>query len=1228
MDDENKHLRVSFLGQPALKTKVLYCALSVLTLGVLPLLASWFSAIRLWIYPEVNSPDEAAFALLTNTKTRKKSIKKLTRKQVTLFPHYAPRELTFFYYKKHFYYLSLKSTFIKSLKGKFLEMLKKDKSLLERHLNGISTKTAAKLLQVYKDNVIDIRVESIPRLTLKLLITPFSMFQIFALILWYLDDYLSYALLILVMMVGAIATDVYEIRSEAFKIRELAHHEVLVDISRVFEIGSPLESRQPRVVTREKLKETKGNAEPLSGSDEPLLDDSDADLKSAGTRHAGHKVEKRLVSSFNITIGDIVDIQMNELVPADVVLVSGKCLIDESTLTGETVPVLKTAVEPGAAITEMNTLASGTRCLNTFGARGLVVATGYYSKKGELVRSLLLTDPIEFKFQTDALRFVVLTIIISTVGFFWFVFYIGLGVYSEYYTWQKIVIKGLEIFTVAVPPALPLCLAIGNAIANRRLQQQNVFTRVLGKINEAGRVACACFDKTGTLTENRLILYGILPIYDGEEDLPSNPVRESEAEEIDEEGGKYLLFDSRMDGPIDLIYQRHKIRDRSYFRAMIETMGTCHSLALFHSKPVGDPMEEQLFQFSEFKMEERLDTSGEGKVAEYATFVTPSAEFIKACEINPNFEFKVVKRIDFSSERKRMSVLLSNNQNKLLTFICKGAPEIIKELCDPTSLPFNFDEVLEEYTEQGLRVIAVANSRYPGLETVKDKTAAELESKMQFIGFLLFQNPLKPKTAETIQQLKECKISCKMITGDNLLTATSVGIATGIVNRSAALFACHCEDGEVWWEHLENEDEKQQKHTSIFAADHSGIYLSRKSSISVSDSESIDEQEQSAQKKMIQAYCDKRNCSIVMTGEAFDKLYSGDWEKDKFLNSVLESAVVFARTSPEQKAAIVSKIQTWYKNRSSDNWFVAFCGDGANDCSALKKADVGLSLSEAEASIAAPFNTTTTDISSILPLFREGKASLETAFMNFKYILYYSFVQFIALIYAYDHAQEFANGHYYFMDLVVFLPLSIFLCSNGTIERLNKHFPRSSLMKPEVLFEIFGHIGLVGIAYFIFNWLLVANPETLNPDEVALSKDIDAEAGFNILVFAYFVMASALYAVGALVFNRGYPFKVDPWRNFPLVFYATVSLIATALILFAAIILPDGALLYWFDRAFRELRFDHNAIFTIAAVTILTSLACYAFENTVVPRFKEYLKAKHKASEKRRRDKAYNTAGN
>ena len=91
--------------------------------------------------------------------------------------------------------------------------------------------------------------------------------------------------------------------------------------------------------------------------------------------------------------------------------------------------------------------------------------------------------------------------------------------------------------------------------------------------------------------------------------------------------------------------------------------------------------------------------------------------------------------------------------------------------------------------------------------------------------------------------------------------------------------------------------------------------------------------------------------------------------------SVLARAQVFARMSPDDKALLVSSLQNHYLDQQ-----VGMCGDGANDCGALKTADAGLSLSESEASIAAPFTSKIQNISCCITLVKEGKASLTATF--------------------------------------------------------------------------------------------------------------------------------------------------------------------------------------------------------------------------------------------------------
>ena len=112
---------------------------------------------------------------------------------------------------------------------------------------------------------------------------------------------------------------------------------------------------------------------------------------------------------------------------------------------------------------------------------------------------------------------------------------------------------------------------------------------------------------------------------------------------------------------------------------------------------------------------------------------------------------------------------------------------------------------------------------------------------------------------------------------------------------------------------------------------------------------------------------------------------------DDLRKEFITKATVFARTKPNDKARIVMM----YQNLGN---VVAMCGDGANDCGALKQADVGLSLSQAEASISAPFTSKVINISAVVELIKECRAGLATNFSLFNIMALYSLIQYTSTI--------------------------------------------------------------------------------------------------------------------------------------------------------------------------------------------------------------------------------------
>ena len=192
-------------------------------------------------------------------------------------------------------------------------------------------------------------------------------------------------------------------------------------------------------------------------------------------------------------------------------------------------------------------------------------------------------------------------------------------------------------------------------------------------------------------------------------------------------------------------------------------------------------------------------------------------------------------------------------------------------------------------------------------------------------------------------------------------------------------------------------------------------------------------------------------------------------ETDKVLKLFLMKCLVYARMKPDQKSEAVSYIQDLY---SKERILVGFCGDGANDCGALKTAHVGVSLSLSEASVAAPFTSNITNISSVIFICAEGRSALTTSFQSFKYLCYYSILQCFGLILLYFVGIDYSFIMYIVNDLMIVFPLSLFMCYHGPYKKLSSFLPGDSLLSFPVLLSVFGQL-VIGCIFVYYGQVLI-----------------------------------------------------------------------------------------------------------------------------------------------------------
>jgi len=227
--------------------------------------------------------------------------------------------------------------------------------------------------------------------------------------------------------------------------------------------------------------------------------------------------------------------------------------------------------------------------------------------------------------------------------------------------------------------------------------------------------------------------------------------------------------------------------------------------------------------------------------------------------------------------------------------------------------------------------------------------------------------------------------------------------------------------------------------------------------------------------------------TIAVTGKAFEffhkynKLYLETNKEDylffeNIFRVILNQTIVYARMSPENKALLIECLK-------KDNVIVAMIGDGANDIGALKSADIGISLSLEDASIASNFLSNVPDISCLIKLFQEGKASFVTSIQCFKYMILYSMIQFISVTLLMIVGNYFSDNQFLSIDLFLIFPLVILISRTGSSNFLSKEKPNGNLFSYEIILSISFQVLIVFLfqyaAFFILrsqSWYVETEP--------------------------------------------------------------------------------------------------------------------------------------------------------
>ncbi|XP_061777078.1 polyamine-transporting ATPase 13A3-like [Nerophis ophidion] len=448
--------------------------------------------------------------------------------------------------------------------------------------------------------------------------------------------------------------------------------------------------------------------------------------------------------------------------------------------------------------------------------------------------------------------------------------------------------------------------------------------------------------------------------------------------------------------------------------SFVACMATCHSLVRIEDKLCGDPLDLKVFNATGWILAEPAEEQPALHDDDISTVVKHPQQGV---------ELGIVLHFPFSSTLQRMSVVVRQLGQKHFDVYLKGAPETVVNLCKPHTVPQSFTETLETYTRQGFRVIALAHHQLESILSwpeVQNLSREQLETNMDFLGLIIMQNKIKEQTAGVLLDLRRANIRTLMVTGDNMSTALSVARDCGMVPDHENIIIADAvppndeNPARITWRYSDNRVVRNKKTPRVIFAD-----------------EGMQGE-------------DPAGYHFAVSGPAFAVIAE---HFPQLLPKFLLRATVFARMTPDQKTQLVQGLQ-------SMDYIVGMCGDGANDCGALKKAHVGISLSELEASVASPFTSAIPNISCVTNLIKKGRAALVTSFCVFKFLALSSIIVTSGMLLLYWVLSSFGSVQFICMAIGMSVSLPFTMSMNPARKKLVRRTPPTNLKSGLVVFSV------------------------------------------------------------------------------------------------------------------------------------------------------------------------------
>jgi len=461
--------------------------------------------------------------------------------------------------------------------------------------------------------------------------------------------------------------------------------------------------------------------------------------------------QRQKIEAAELVPGDVVLVEAGDKVPADIRLLQSFGLeVDESALTGESVPVEKNAaiISPqDCPLAERGNMAFMGTAITRGRGRGVVVGTGMQTIMGEIAGMIRVAEktmtPLQLKLDQLGKVLIVICIIVCAI-----VAVLGIMRGENALT---MFMAGISLAVAAIPEGLPAIVTVVLALGVQRMAKRNAIVRKLPAVETLGCTTVICSDKTGTLTRNQMTVKKV---------ATSDKIIDVEGDGY-QPSGRFICND-----------QHNPLQDKTV-SLLMDIAINCNNSDLR-------------------KVNGSYEIQGDP---------TEAALLVMASKAGVEKKKRLMREIPFDSERKKMSVVVEDNGSILLV---KGALDVVINSCsyvmkNQKITRINnedrryFLRMQEEWASSALRILGFACRDLKNTKW-EQQDEKSLESDLVLVGMCGMIDPPRPGSAKSVRRCLSAGIVPIMITGDHPLTAAAIAKEIGINNGSAVITGKEIDD--------------------------------------------------------------------------------------------------------------------------------------------------------------------------------------------------------------------------------------------------------------------------------------------------------------------------------------------------------------------------------------------------------------------------------------------------